>query len=136
MCPLGTWSFRARLGGNHARTCVHAPPLAAAAGRSAPVPVPGLRVRVWILDWVRVPYPAWFFLNQVSRVWVTRSIPAPLSGSEPARQRTRPAIRIRTPPVGQPTVATVGSNHCNGSDRTIATFRWVRTRWPLLERYK
>ena len=35
------------------------------------------------------PYPAWFFLNRVSRVWVTRSIPAPLSGSEPPRQRTR-----------------------------------------------
>ena len=24
MCPLGTWSFRARLGGNYARTCRHA----------------------------------------------------------------------------------------------------------------
>ena len=34
---------------------------------------------------VRVPYPAWFFLNRVTRVWVARSIPAPLSGSEPPR---------------------------------------------------
>ena len=54
------------------------------------------RDRVWVLVRVRVPYPAWFFLNQVSRVWVTRSIPlrypdpnrpangpAPLSGFEP-----------------------------------------------------
>ena len=52
------------------------------------------------------------------------------------------AIRIRTAPptavaaVGRPTVAVVGSNHCNGSDRTIATIRWVRTSWPLPERYK
>ena len=30
--PFGTWSFRARLGGNHARTCARAPSLAAAAG--------------------------------------------------------------------------------------------------------
>ena len=31
VCPLGTWSFQARLGGNHAHT--RASPLAAAAGR-------------------------------------------------------------------------------------------------------
>ena len=43
------------------------------------------RVRVCVR--VRVPYPAWFFLNQVSRVWVERSIAAPLSGSEPPRQQ-------------------------------------------------
>ena len=53
----------------HAR----APPLAAAGA--------GARARV------RVPYPAWFFLNRVSRVWVTESIPASPSGSEPPRQR-------------------------------------------------
>ena len=37
VCPLGTWSFRARKGGNYARTYVRAraPPLA------APAPVPG-----------------------------------------------------------------------------------------------
>ena len=46
--------------------------------------------------------------------------------------RARPApLRIQTAPVGQPTIATVGSNRCNGSDRTVTTFRWVRTRWPL-----
>ena len=45
-------------------------------------------------------------------------------------KHTRSAIRIRTLPVGQPTVATIGSNHCNGSDRTVATFRWVRTVGP------
>ena len=46
-------------------------------------------------------------------------------------KHTRSAIQIRIAPV-----ATVGSNHCNGSDRAVATFRWVWTRWPLLERYK
>ena len=39
-------------------------------------PAPG---RALARVWVRVPYPACFFLNQVSRVWVTRSIPAPLA---------------------------------------------------------
>ena len=38
-------------------------------------------------------------------------------------------------PVGWPTAAVVGSNRCNGSDRTVATIRWLRTRWPLPERY-
>ena len=51
-------------------------------------------------------------------------------------EHTRPAIRIQTAPVGQPTGGTVGSNRYNDSDRTVATFRWVQTRWPLLERYK
>ena len=44
VCPLGTWSFRARKGGNYARTYVRAraPPLAGGGGgRPAPVPVPG-----------------------------------------------------------------------------------------------
>ena len=52
---MGTWSFRPRLGGNHAG----APPLAAAGRRRRRD-----RDRVWV--WVRVPYPAWFFLNPVS----------------------------------------------------------------------
>ena len=42
-------------------------------------------------------------------------------------KHTHSAIRIRTAPpaavgpVGWPTVAVVGSNRCNGSDRTVAT---------------
>ena len=60
------------------------------------------RVRVWVR--VRVLYPTWFFLNRVSRVWVTRSVPAPLSASELPRQRlsvnrrdgwTEPSQRFR-----------------------------------------
>ena len=62
-------------------------------------------------------------------------------------KHTRSAIQIRTgPPTDPPRypdldsqqlrLATVESNHCNVTDRTVATFRWVRTRWPLLERYK
>ena len=84
------------------------------------------RARVWVWVWVR--YPAWFFFE----LGLTGM------GCEHTRSatRTRPApLRIRTALVGQPTVATVGSNHCNGSDRTVATFRWVQTRWPLLERF-
>ena len=77
---MGTWSFRARLGGNHAR-----------AGLGL---VLGTGSGLWFL--VRVPYPAWFFLNQVSRVWLREAYPlrytdpnrpangpAPLSGFEP-----------------------------------------------------
>ena len=56
----------------------------------------------------------------------------PLRYPDPNCPANGPALRL----LGQPTVAIVGSNHCNGSDRTVATFRWVRTRWPLLERYK
>ena len=63
-----------------------------------------------------------------------------LKGMGRSATRTRPAPRPdplsgSKAPVGQPTGATVGSNRCNGSDRTVATFRWVRTCWPLLERY-
>jgi len=65
-------------------------------------------VLVLVLVWVWVPYLAWFFLNQVSRVWAaTRTKPAP------PRQRTRSAVRIRTDPptgvrlVGRPRVASL-----------------------------
>ena len=205
---MGTWSFRVRLGGNHARTCARA-----AAGGGGGRPVPGrardrVRVRVWVRVRVRVPYPAWYFLNWVSRVWVTQSILAMLSESEPPRQRTRSAIRtapptavckpprrlggwtvaavepnryngsdrtvatvrreyglraypLRYPDPNRPAngpapltgskpprqrlsvnrrggwaVAAIEPNRCNGLDRTVATFSWVQTRWPLLERYK
>ena len=107
---MGTWSFRARKGGNYARTCARAPPLAA--------PVPGrarARDRVW------VPYPLQFFLNRVTRI-----IPAP------PPDPTRPAHRLSVNRRGS---WAVEPNRCNGSDRTVATFRWVRTCWPLLERY-
>ena len=84
----------------------HAHVRAAAGSRGRPALVLG-RARAWA--WVRVPYPAWFFLNRVSWVWVT-SITA--------------------------TVATVEPNSCNGSDQTIATVGWVQTKLPLSERYK
>ena len=118
----------------------HARAAGGGGGRLAPAPVPG---RAWAR--ARVPYPAWFFLNRVSRVWVT-SIPAPLSEFELPRQRTRSAIQIKTAPptavckpsrrLGGWTVATVEPNSCNGSDRTVATVGWVRTKLPLPERYK
>ena len=55
--------------------------------------------------------------------------PAPLSGSEPIRQRLRTSLdyqRLRT---------NWTAKGCNSSDRTVASFRWVRTCWSLLERY-
>ena len=100
---MGTWSFRARLGGNYARTCVHA--RARRRWRRRPAGA-GLGPGFWVR--VRVPYPAWFFLNRVCGYGLrayrsaTRTGPAPLSGSEPTRQRTRSKT------VGMPTVATVG----------------------------
>ena len=64
----------------HMQACARAPPLAAGGGR----PVPG-----W--GWVRVPYLAWFFLNQVSRYdpKQTRSAPE-LDRTRSARQQTAP----------------------------------------------
>ena len=68
---------------------------------------------------VRVPYPVRFFLNRVSRVWVTAD-------------RTRSAIWIRnttTADMKPPRIVTmVGRflsemNCCNGSDWTVATVR-------------
>ena len=101
---MGTWSFRARLGGNYAHTC-------AGAGRC----------RAWLWLWVRVRYcyPAWFFLNRVSRVWVAR-IPEP--------DPLRPAIRIQPAPVGQPTVATVGQP----TGATVGSNRWSEPLQPFV----
>ena len=69
----------------HAR----APPLAAT-GRPVPVPVPArARARAWA--WVGVPYPAWFFLNRASRVWVV-SKPAPLPEPDPLHFESKPLL--------------------------------------------
>ena len=46
----------------------------------------------------------------------TRTRPAPLSGSKLLRLLDNQQVRLL--------------------GRTVATFRWVQTRWPLLERYK
>ena len=61
-------------------------------------------------------------------------------------EHTRSAIRIRTAPptavckpsrqLGGWTVAAVETNRCNGSNRTVATVGWVRTKMPFPERYK
>ena len=96
---MSTWSFRARLGGNYTRTCARAAAGGAGAGpglgsgfptrpgsfrrRRAGPGRAQARARVW------VPYPAWFFLNQVSRVWVA-SIPAPLPEPNPLRSESKP----------------------------------------------
>ena len=69
------------------RAGMRAPPLAAVAGRR------WCRARVR----VRVPYPAWFFLNPVSRVWV-----APLPEPDPLRSATQTA-RSPTDPNRPPT---------------------------------
>ena len=91
-----------------ARTYVHAraPPLAAAAaaGRPAmapapvPVPVPGSGLG---LGSGSGSLPGLVLFESGLRVWIA-SRPAPLSGFEPTRQRTRSAT------VGLPTVVTVG----------------------------
>ena len=102
---------------------MRAPPLAAVAGRRRR----WCRTRVR----VRVLYPVQFFLNRVSRVSVTRSMPAPPSESEPPSATT----------VSQPS-RTVG--RLLRLKRTVATvqteplqlFSWVRTLLPLPERYK
>ena len=70
--PFGYLEFSRAIGRElcpHMRACARAPPLAATVARRARA---------------RVPYPAWFFLNQVSRVWVA-SIPAPLLEPDPPR---------------------------------------------------
>ena len=65
---------------------------------------------------VRVPYPVRFFLNRVSRAWVTAD-------------RARFAIQTRTSATAdRKPPRTVGrflseTNRCNGSDRTVATVR-------------
>ena len=58
-------------------------------------------------------------------------------------EHTRSTIRIRTAPptaVCKPSRQlggwTVEMNRFNGSDRTVATAGWVRTKMPLPERYK
>ena len=84
-----------------------APPLAAAAGRR----------RCWCGVWVRVPYPAWFFLNQVYGYGLrayrypnqTRSAPDPNRSSwtanscdcwvEPLRLLGRTVATVQTEPL-------------------------------------
>ena len=78
-----------------ARTCVHARARAAGPGSGSG----------------SGSYPAWFFLNQVSRVWTT--LDPNQTRSDPPRQQTRSAVRIRTDPptgvrlVGRPRVASL-----------------------------
>ena len=102
--PFGYLEFSRAIGRKpcpHMRACA-----AAGAGR----PVPGrARARARARDRVRVPYPARFFLNRVSRIWVVRSIPATLSGSEQPRQRL--SVNRR----GSLAVAAIEPNCCNFS---------------------
>ena len=117
---MGTWSFRARLGGNYARTCAHA---AAGAGRPAsagagPGSGSGLGAGSDSLAGLVLFEPG-------------------LTGMGYA-EYTRSAIRIRTAPRNgcQPTapgswaVAAVETNCCNGSVRTVATVRLGSTFAP------
>ena len=101
---------RARLGGNYARTCARARRCwrrRRPAGRRQHRAGPGTGT------------------GRVSRVWVARSIPAPLSGSEPPCQRLSVNRRSSW------AVAATEPNRCNGSDRTVATVGWIRTEIPL-----
>ena len=110
--PFGYLEFSHAIGRipcPHMRT--HAPSLAAAGRRRRRR---GARARVW------VRYPVRFFLNRVSRVWVTRILPAPLSGS----YRTAPRNGCQPTAADGWAVAAVEMNHCNGSDRTVATVRF------------
>ena len=110
MCPLGTWSFRARLVETipaHAR----APPLAAAAAGGGAGAGPGSGAGAGSL-----PGPVLFEPG--------------LTGMGYA-EHARFAIRIRTAQRNgcQPTaadswaVAAVETNRCNGPDRSVATVR-------------
>ena len=68
----------------------------AAAGGGRPVPGRAQAwARVWV--WVWVPYLAWFFLNRVSRVWVT-PLPDPL---QPANGCPRERIRTVRQPLSE-----------------------------------
>ena len=137
---MGTWSFRARKGGNYARTYVRAraraPPLAAAAGRA--------RARAWVRVRVRVPYLDWFFLNQDSRYDPnqTRSQTRP----DPLRQQLRTSwIANSREPIRQPTGANQldcqrlrtswPTKGCNGWVERLQPFVWIRTCWALLQGY-
>ena len=53
------------------------------------------RARVWV--WVWVPYLAWFFLNRVSRVWVT-PLPEPNPLRYPIRSSPPANGCLRTDP--------------------------------------
>ena len=118
-----------------ARARARAPPLAA--GRPVPARARDrVRARVWV--WVWVPYLAWFFLNRVSRVWIT-----PLPEPNPLRSATQSApahpptgVCLRTDPNRPPTAVGKPSVRL---DRTVATVlseplqlleKW-RTRMPF-----
>ena len=123
----------------HMQACARA----AAGGRPAPA-----RARARARVWVWVPYLAWFFLKQVSRVWVTpllepnllrsdnRSAPDPNSPPTNGCLRTdpnRPPTAVGKPSVrlGGWTVVRFGQlNGCDGSVRTVATADFWRTRMP------
>ena len=95
--PFGYLEFSCAIRGNHA------PARAAAGGggRLASVPVQ-----------VRVPYLLRFFLNRVSRVWVTAD-------------HTRSVIRIRTAP----------HNGCQPTAADSWAVAAIETKIPLPERY-
>jgi len=92
---LGTWSFRARLGGIYARPHVRA--RAAAGGGGRPVPVPGSGLGLGSGSGSG-SLPGLVLFESGLRVWV--------SGSEPTRSKTVGIPTVAT--VGLPTVVTVG----------------------------
>ena len=127
---MGTWSFRARKGGNYTRTYVRArtPPLAAAAGR--PVPEPG-RAGLGLGLGLGFLYLTWFFLNQVS--WSSppaERFESPANGCP--REQIRPfANRCRK------TDSAVGRLiGCDGSVRTVETAGILADENTPPERYK
>ena len=69
--------------------------------------------------WVRVPYPAWFFLNRVSRVWAA-PLPDPLQIRIPPTDVCEriPTVRQR---MSEKPLCSWAVEQLDGLDRTVAT---------------
>ena len=122
---MGTWSFRARKGGNYARTCVRAR-AAAGGGRPEPEPEPGSGLGLGSLPGLVLFEPGVAGMGYST----TRTKPAPLRYPNPLRSATRSAPAH--PPTGVceriRTARTV--ERLRRFCRTVATVDFWRTRMP------
>ena len=107
-----------------AHACARAPPLAAAAGRLAPAPGSGSGPGLGLGSGSGSGSLSGLVLFEsgLTSMGCEHTHSAIRTGPSTDSLRYPDPNRTRSASVGQPTVAIVGSNHCNGSDRTVATF--------------